>query len=285
MDGKRLTVSLAKKLLLMLEGGIVPSSSLPRWIVDELRVEGLITGITRGSRISYRVTDAGSCKRYIADNYTSGTSLEKWIDVFSDGNNDLRRSTLVQEAGDSKTVKLRTFRGFLVNSYEPISARIGESEFLISPSEGTAIFIQDPEEFHIPSDIKVVGVENGENFRHIRCQKRLFGGRILFVSRYPQSTDLREWLMKIPNEYVHFGDFDLAGISIYQSEFYKYLGERASFLVPEDIDKRLKTGNDRLYNIQYLKYRNMKIIDARLNGLVETIHRYGRVYEQEGYIE
>ena len=285
MDRKRFTISVAKKLLLMLEGGTVPSSSLPRWIIEELREEGLITGITRGSHISYRMLDAEVCSRYIAGNYTSGTSLERWIDLLSDGNKDLERSVLVQETGDSKTVKLRTFRGFLVNSYEPIVSRIGKTEFLISPSEGIAIFVQNPEEFHISSDIIVVGVENGENFRHIRRQKHLFGdSKILFVSRYPQSTDLRKWLMKIPNEYIHFGDFDLAGISVYQSEFYKYLGERSRFFIPEDLNERLRTGNERLYNIQYQKYRNMKIIDSRLKSLVETIHRYGRVYEQEGYI-
>lgn len=286
MDKKRFTVSVARKLLYMLEGKTVPSSSLPHWITDELRVEELITGVTRGSRISYRCTDAVACSRYIVDNYTSGTSLERWIEVFSGENKDLQRSTLVQETGDSKTVKLRTFRGFLVNCYEPISARIGEKELLISPSEGTAVFVQTPEEFHIPSDITVVGVENGENFHHIRCQKYLFGdNRILFVSRYPQSADLREWLMKIPNRYIHFGDFDLAGISIYQSEFYKYLGERASFFIPEDIDERLRAGNAGLYNTQYLRYKNMKITDPRLDKLVEMIHRYGKVYEQEGYIK
>lgn len=39
----------------------------------------------------------------------------------------------------------------------------------------------------------VVGVENGENFCRIRSQKYLFGdNKVLFVSRYPQSADLRE---------------------------------------------------------------------------------------------
>ena len=107
----------------------------------------------------------------------------------------------------------------------------------------------------------------------------------MFVSRYPQSADLREWLIKIPNRYIHFGDFDLAGICIYQSEFYKFLGDRASFLIPEDVEERLKSGNKGLYDAQYLRYKNLKIIDSRLIGLVEMIHHYGRVYEQEGYIE
>lgn len=115
INKKRFTISIAKKLLYMLEGRTLPSSSLPRWIVDEFRIEGLITGITSGSRISYRLTDSVAFSRYISDNYTSGTSLERWIEIFSGDNKDLQRSTLVQETGDSKTVKLRTFRGFLVN--------------------------------------------------------------------------------------------------------------------------------------------------------------------------
>ena len=50
INKKRFTISIAKKLLYMLEGRTLPSSSLPRWIVDEFRIEGLITGITSGSR-------------------------------------------------------------------------------------------------------------------------------------------------------------------------------------------------------------------------------------------
>ena len=42
-----------------------------------------------------------------------------------------------------------------------------------------------------------------------------------------QSSDLRTWLQTIPNQYVHFGDFDLAGIHIFLTEFQKHLGTRA----------------------------------------------------------
>ena len=41
INKKRFTISVAKKLLYMLEGRTLPSSSLPRWIVDELRIEAL----------------------------------------------------------------------------------------------------------------------------------------------------------------------------------------------------------------------------------------------------
>ena len=96
INKKRFTISVAKKLLYMLEGKTLPSSSLPRWIVDELRIEGLITGIASGSRVSYRLTDPVAFGRYVSDNYTSGTSLERWIEIFSGENKDLQRSMLVQ---------------------------------------------------------------------------------------------------------------------------------------------------------------------------------------------
>ena len=59
--------------------------------------------------------------------------------------------------------------------------------------------------------------------------------RLLFVSRYPQSIYLRSWLQKIPNRYVHFGDFDHAGINIFLTEFHAHLGARSSFLIPQGI--------------------------------------------------
>lgn len=84
-------------------------------------------------------------------------------------------------------------------------------------------------DFRIPHGVIVVGVENMENFRLPERQRDLLAqigrreddnrpsARLLLVSRYPQSKDLATWLQEIPNPYVHFGDFDLAGIHIYLS--------------------------------------------------------------------
>ena len=110
------------------------------------------------------------------------------------------------------------------------------------------MFITEWQQFSIPEDVVVVNIENMENFRLIRQQRALFSSvlpekRLLFVSRYPQSSDLRSWLQTIPNNYVHFGDFDLAGVNIYLSEFHKYLGDRSSFLIPDDIEERLPHGS------------------------------------------
>lgn len=124
----------------------------------------------------------------------------------------------------------------------------------------------------------------------IRQQRRLFESMLrdnplLFVSRYPQSTDLRKWLMNIPNHYVHFGDFDLAGISIFLSEFHSYLGsERSSFFIPKDIEHRLKSGSMRRYNEQFQRFNHIKSDNQELQELIRLIHFYKRGYDQEGYI-
>ena len=48
---------------------------------------------------------------------------------------------------------------------------------------------------------------------------------------------------------------------------------------------RLQTGNTLLYNLQYERFKEMKVIDERLKPLVAMIHRYRRIYEQEGYLQ
>ena len=76
--------------------------------------------------------------------------------------------------------------------------RIREESFVIYPTEGTSVFIEDYEHFRIPDDVVVVGMENGANFQRIRGRKYLFEDlKVLFVSRYPQSTDLHTWLQMI----------------------------------------------------------------------------------------
>jgi hypothetical protein len=285
MAKEKFSISIAKKIVILLKGGSVPSSSFPSWLVNELLNEDLITSISHKSRVSYRAIDICKLANYIKDKYTGGAEVERWVELKSYRKEDIDRSVLVKETSNSKLLKVNSFKGFLVNSCEPIDSVINNKHFTISPTEGTAIFIQYPDSFSIPPDVLIVGVENGENFKLIRRQRHLFDNeKVLFVSRYPYSLELRKWLVRIPNNYIHFGDFDLAGISIFQNEFFKYIGNRAQFFIPADIEERISKGNKRLYDAQYAKYKNMEIKDPRVNKIVKLIHKYCKVYEQEGYI-
>ena len=129
-----------------------------------------------------------------------------------------------------------------------------------------------------------------ENFRMIRHQRELFESvlgdmPLLFVSRYPQSKDLRKWLQGITNRYIHFGDFDLAGINIFLSEFQQFLGDGSSFLVPTDIERRLQIGSQERYNSQLSRFRDLKCDDNKIQDVIDLINKYHRCYDQEGYIK
>ena len=196
------------------------------------------------------------------------------------------RSELAAYSGNSKTKEIRSCPGFMVNSYEPIYAKMNGKDIVIAPEEGTMVFMADWEHFEIPQEVLVIGIENMENFRRIRGQRYLFptDRPILFVSRYPQSVDLRNWLQLIPNDYLYFGDFDLAGMRIYETEFFKFLGNRASFFIPIDIESRLSNGSTERYNTQYAKFKNYAPQDKRLLPLYNMINHYHRCYDQEGFI-
>lgn len=279
-----LTLSMARRFLKLLEGGSMAYSKIDINVAWTLVEEGVLTVITRGQMRSFKVIDAAGCRMCLSRDFTSGMSLEDYIELKS-REEEVHRSELVTKAAYSKLIATRAFKGFLVNCYTPIEATFRDAPYLLSPSEGTALFMQDYVHFRIPEDVVVIGLENGENFRYIRGLKYLFEGmKVLFVSRYPQSKDLRTWLQMIPNRYIHFGDFDLAGVYIYLREFYAHLGDRAAFFIPEDIEERIQRGSQLLYDCQYAKYRDMTVDDGRVKPLVKMIHQYRRGYEQEGYI-
>ena len=200
----------------LLAGEQVAGSKLNSRLLDELLAEGLLLVLSRGSRKSYRARDPEALKRFFIDRDESYRILEV------DRPNS--RASMAAETGNSKLVMVRSCPGFPVNSYEPIACLLDGKPFVVNPQEGSFLFVADWERFTIPENVVVIGVENMENFRMIRRQRVFFEQylrahdlsiRVLFVSRYPQSTDLRRWLCTIPNHYLHFGDFDLAGINIF----------------------------------------------------------------------
>ena len=271
------TVALLKSLV---NGESVASSSLPKHISETLCTEGFLTVRTMGSRRSFSAIDTKALRNYLSAEYG---------DLDRDDGNFQTRAQQASVSGNSKQVYVRSCPGFPVNSYEPIGCTLNGCEFVVAPQEGSFVFIADWETFKLPEDVVIVGIENMENFRMIRQQRELFEStvgnrRLLFVSRYPQSTDPRMWLQTLSNSYVHFGDFDLAGIHIFLTEFYPYLGNRSSYFIPADIEKRLKNGSMVRYNLQYPRFHNLETDIQSLQSLVDVINRYHRCYDQEGYI-
>lgn len=284
----KLTLRLINNLRHIAAGESIPWSALPRSLADSLIEEGVLNIEYHGSHRSLRTHNAHAFLGALPRHNEALRDLDAAVSLLID---DGSRSAQAMISGNSKTRTERSCPGFLVNAFTRIDCLLGGKPFAIEPPEGSAIYIADWQTFIPPASTLIIGVENMENFLRIRDQKPLFSSAMdpedtqaLFVARYAFSKDLEHWLERLPNRYVHFGDFDLAGIDIFLSQFKPYVGDRGSFLIPCDIEQRLSQGSRDRYDIQYIKYSRLTTKDQSLSRLIALIHRYRRTYDQEGYI-
>ena len=279
-------MAISASIKALMAGEQVAGSKINNKLLEELLAEGLLLVNSRGSRKSYRARDVNALKRYLIDKDENYRMME--VDVLDS------RASMAAETGNSKFITIRSCPGFPINSYEPIDCLLCGEPFLVNPQEGSFFFVSEWEKFTIPKDVVVIGIENMENFRMIRKQKSFFenylqthglSNTVLFVSRYPQSTDLRKWLSTISNHYLHFGDFDLAGINIFLSEFQQFIGnDRSSYLIPDDIESKLKSGSRKRYDEQLCHFNHLQSDNSELQRLINLIHYERKAYDQEGYI-
>ena len=277
----KIPVHIAEKLLELTQCKTLPASSIKHSIIEEMVAEGLIERTGRIQK-TLSVVNMNALVIYLQNKY-SINNLEKYISILHQKN--ISRGAATEVSGNSKLKNIRTFKGFLINCYNPIQATINGKSVTLTSVAGKFEFIYDFENFTIPQNVVVVGVENPENFRYIEKQRYLFDDiNPLFVSRYPQnqSKDLMKWLLSIPNKYLHFGDFDFAGIGIYLNEYKKHLKNRATFFVPQNIENLIeKHGNKSLYDNQKVNFNLQSINEESLLILIEIIHKHKKCLEQE----
>ena len=113
MSGSLFTLAMARLVLKMLGGELIPYTKFDGLIANRLMDEGIITIVPRGSKRSFRMIDPEGCRIYISQNYTSGMELEDWIEM-KNCPDEVLRSEQVAKAGDSKLRYTRTFKGFLL---------------------------------------------------------------------------------------------------------------------------------------------------------------------------
>jgi hypothetical protein len=278
----KIPLKIARGLQALMQGESIPQSELKGDIIEVMISEGLIQRKLQGRTKSMLcVVNVEALATYI-QNRLGIPHIPDYITGY--GNNELTRSGAIEIASDSKIKSIRTFKGFLVNCYAPVVATLNNEPLIIHPATGTFTFIYDFENFIPPPNVTLVGVENPENFRHIDKQQRYFAHlHPMFISRYPQGKDLVKWLNKIPNPYLHFGDFDLEGVKIYLNEYKKHLGDRAAFFVPGNLEKLLQSyGNAELYDKQYSHRADPNVVtEENIRQLLSVIHANKKVLEQE----
>ncbi len=281
----KLTLKIAKILVQLINGESIAASSAISNVVEDLVRENIL--LRKGkNRKSLKLISESGLYLYLT-NQLQINDLGSYISALENENST--RADFVKITTDSKTSKERAFKGFLVNCFQPIISELNSQDVTINPAMGSFVYIYDYEHFTIPLDVTVVGVENAKNFGQIREQKYLFDHlKPLFISRYPQNQnkDFVKWMSSIPNKYLHFGDFDLAGIGIYLNEYKKHLGDKATYFIPENIKNILREyGNRERFDIQRLNFKIEDIQESEIRDLIELIMSEKKGLDQEYFIE
>ena len=276
-----LPVTIAEKLILLLNGEKIPFSKLKHEVIDLMIGNGILNVQLHGRSKKLIYISNKELLAPFLNNHFGIESLENYITGYLKA--ELSRAEAIEISSNSKLRSVRTFKGFLVNCFEPVECVLDNRVITIWPQEGTFIFIYDFENFAPPPEITIVGIENPENFRWIQKQKILFENiHPLFVSRYPQNKDLVRWLTAIPNDYLHFGDFDFAGLNIYMNEYKKHLQDKSSFFMPANIEKLLSTrGNRDNYTNQTVMFDVQLVDEENVLILLRLIEKYRKGLEQE----
>lgn len=189
--------------------------------------------------------------------------------------NATNRNELISEESYSKSKKISPQNGLYLN---------GNCEILgvkLPLFDKSAIFLKEVP--LIKEDILVVIVENFENLIFWETQLEFFQREnILFIFR---NKMMLEFIKNIKNRIIYFGDFDLAGIDIFQTQV-KKRNKDIEFFIPKDIEKLIeKYGNRTLFSKQWNKYNNIRSENDKIQQLINIIIKYQKALEQEFFIK
>lgn len=278
----KLPLAIAAKLLEMkTTGKPVPASQLTGKFVHQLLEQGILQSRIKGRGKSY-VLNA----EYLDDFLKNTLNINSLYNFVNTNTPKTQRHQNAIYRGNSKATTTNVAAGFMIKSFQTIRYSIADNKHTLNPQQGVSLFIHDPEKFILPEKTTVVLIENQENFNLIETQKHLFPkGNYCFFSYYFSSIKaFQQWIKTRKNPYIHFGDFDLAGISIYMHTILPHLqAGQGRFFVPENIEILFeKHANKNLYLKQQSKYNlSVENLPKEIRSVYHLIEKYKAGVEQE----
>lgn len=281
MSSKPLPLSFARCLLRLQNGEqLNPSEIKAKSLLKQFFEDGVLQKQPLGNRRSaYFCANAGILQNYLRVQ-TDILSLESYIDEFdniaSDGESSLGASK------STKDFRLRSLQGFFIKAMNSEIRILGE--ILRPQPQGIQLFVHQPENLQISKTALIVGVENPECFLKFEKLAHLFPQKELFVIMRYMSHSPNRWLQTISNNYLHFGDFDPAGLSIYIHEYRKQLpAHRCSYFLPPNIEQLIhQYGLTQLYDQQSYLLKNIDFCQyPETKRLINLLNKHRKGLEQE----
>ncbi len=213
-------------------------------------------------------------------NISSMEEIDSYIENIFD--KKASRDIIQQHHNSSKAKISKSMHGLYVSSLQILDVILNGEPVSILPNDGLGYFFFHTEKIELFEDTIVVGIENYQVVWFAKRYTEFFAkSDILFVVITPY---MLEWISSLKNEYIHFGDYDLAGINIYLNKVLPRLlkSKEYSMFIPYNIEQLIdKYGNSELYEKQK-QYKNLLSNDTAVNSLIKIIIKYKKGIEQEG---
>jgi len=192
------------------------------------------------------------------------------------------RDTIQKWHNSTKSKTSKSLKGLYISSLNNIDIKIDDERVTIIPTNGIGYFCFYTQKITINENTIIVGIENYQVVWFAKKYQNFFLDKnILFVVR---NEYMREWISNIENEYIHFGDYDLAGINIYLNEIVPRLKKckKYSMFIPNNIEKLIKEHGDTELFKKQKRYENIVVTDDEIDKLKNIIKKYKKGLEQEG---
>lgn len=281
MNYRPLPLSFARCLLRLQNGELLNASEIAsKGLLKQFSEDGIILIKSAGGRrVSYFCPEPVLLQNYLqAQNDI--LSLENYVIEFEADSSDGESSLFASRS--TKTFRGKSLQGFFIKAFH---TEIVVSGMTIQPvPHGIELFIHQPDKLQISHTALVVGIENPECFLKFEKLAHLFPQKELIVIMRYLSSSPNRWLQTITNNYLHFGDFDPAGLNIYIQEYRKQLPVyRCNYFIPPDLDQLIKQyGLTSLYDQQIHLLKNIDfLMYPEINALFDLMQKYRKGLEQE----
>jgi len=272
-------------IITLLEDGTITEGKFKnREIVTQLKLNGSVKDGKRSAKVRYiDLVDSSNVFMLLKNynyNISSVDDIQNYIDEIF--HTDTSRDIVQKWHNNTKEKNSESLKGLYVSSLEKIDIKLDERKVSIIPNNGLGYFLFYTQKIELFADTIIVGVENYQVVWFAQKYKQFFDDKqMLFVVINPF---MLEWIENVENEYVHFGDYDLAGINIYLNKIVPRLKkiQKHSFFIPENIEYLIHEYGDVSLYEQQKQYENLDTEDEKIKNLMQLIRDEKKSIEQEG---
>jgi len=255
-----------------------------REIVKQLKLNGSVKDGKKTPKVRYIELQKKQNIFSLLKNYNYNIGSIEDIDIYIEEIFDKKasRDVIQKWHNDSKDKDSPSLKGLYISSLEEVDIKLNDEIVKIIPNDGLGYFLFHTEKIELLSTTIIVGIENYQVVWFAKKYQHLFeSDNILFVVINPF---MLEWIGNLKNEYIHFGDYDLAGINIYLNKVIPKLkkSKKYSMFIPENIEYLIQEhGSYELYEKQK-QYKNLITNELKVNNLIKSIRDIKKSIEQEG---